>query len=251
MYHRVADRGFHTDEGDYVVPPDLFVRQMDVLVSGTRPVVLPSIDAPAGGESVVLTFDDGCSSDVLAVLPELKVRGFRGAFFVNPARLGTAGFLGWDDVRALADAGMVVGSHGLDHSLLDGLAERELRRQLQESRELLENGLGRAVDWLSLPGGTGGARALALARELGYRLVFGSRPGRVDLRRLPDLVPRFAVRSGDGLSAFRSIVEQRPGRLFRMALVYRSKQLARKALGGARYARWRRLSLGDGREDAR
>jgi hypothetical protein len=170
---------------------------------------------------------------------------------VNPARLGTPGFLGWGDVRALADAGMVVGSHGLDHSLLDDLTDTDLRRQLQESRELLENRLGRAVEWLSLPGGTGGARAIKLARELGYRLVFGSRPGRVDLRRLPDLVPRFAVRRGDGLSGFRSIVEQRPGRLFHAALVYRSKQLARKALGGARYARWRRLSLGAGGEDGR
>jgi peptidoglycan/xylan/chitin deacetylase (PgdA/CDA1 family) len=146
---------------------------------------------------------------------------------------------------------MVVGSHGLDHRLLDDLPEAELVRQLQQSRDILEDRLGRPVEWLSLPGGTGGARAVALARGLGYRLVFGSRPGRVDLRRLPDLVPRFAVRRGDGVAGFRAIVEQRPGPRFRAAAVFQAKQLLRSALGGSRYARWRRRSLGGAREDGR
>jgi peptidoglycan/xylan/chitin deacetylase (PgdA/CDA1 family) len=251
MYHRVAERPFAPDEGDYVVPPEVFVGQMDLLAAEGRKVVLPSVETPSSGDAVVLTFDDGCASDVTTVLPELRARDFRAAFFVNPERLGAPGFMSGEDLRALADAGMVVGSHGLDHTLLDDLPEPELVRQLQRSRELLERRLGRPVEWLSLPGGTGGARAVALARRLGYRLVFGSRPGRVDLRRLPDLVPRFAVRRGHAVAGFRAIVEQRRGPRLRAAAVFQAKQLLRSALGGSRYARWRRLSLGGGPEDGR
>jgi peptidoglycan/xylan/chitin deacetylase (PgdA/CDA1 family) len=247
MYYRVAAAPLDPDEGDYVVPPELFVRQMDLLATEKRAVVLPGGDAPAPGPSVVLTFDDGCASDLSTVLPELRARGFRAAFFVNPAHLGAPGFLTWEGLQALADAGMVVGSHGLDHRLLDDLEEAELRRQLEESRAALEKGLRRPVEWLSLPGGTGGTRAVALARRLGYRLVFGSKPGRLDLRRPADLVPRFAVRRGDGLAGFRAIVEQRPARRLRAALVFGTKQLVRTALGGSRYARWRRRALGEGR----
>jgi peptidoglycan/xylan/chitin deacetylase (PgdA/CDA1 family) len=253
MYHRLAERPPDAEEGDYVIPAGIFARQMDVLAAEGRAVVLP---APHGGfaaapGSVMLTFDDGCASDFEEALPILRARRFRAAFFVNPARIGRPGYLGWDELQALANADMVVGSHGLDHALLDDLPEPELERQLAASRDLLESRLGRPVEWLSLPGGTGGRRALRIASARGYRLVFGSRPGLVDPLRPPPVLPRWAVRQGHGLEGFRDIVSQRPGPRIRAELRFALTHFARAAVGGARYARWRRLWLGDGRGTGR
>jgi peptidoglycan/xylan/chitin deacetylase (PgdA/CDA1 family) len=247
MYHRLADHPSDPEEGDYVLPVELFARQLDLLASENRPVFLPSASATAApGGSVVLTFDDGCDSDVREALPLLRAHGFRAAFFVNPGRLGRPGYLTWPQVIALAEAGMAVGSHGLDHRLLDDLPDDELLRDLAVSKEALEQHLGRGVEWLSLPGGSGGIRAWRAARGLGYKMVFGSAPGLLDARRPPPIVPRWPVRRGLGLEGFRAIVERRPSIRLRAGLRFAATHVARRAMGTARYERLRRVWLGGG-----
>lgn len=240
-YHRVADRACDPEEGDYVVPPSAFVAHMQCLAERGIPVV----GADALGEetcpsaSVILTFDDGCDTDATTVLPILQRFAAPATFFVNPARLEAPGFLTWTQLGTLVDAGMTVGSHGLDHTLLDGISDSELRRQLRESKTMLEDRLRRTVDLLSLPGGTGGRRAVVLARELGYRLVFGSQPGVAGVR-LPPLVPRFAVRRGMSVETLRTLAEQDVAFRLRQAVRYRVMHYARAAIGTGAYARLRR-----------
>ena len=97
------------------------------------------------------------------------------AFFVNPSRIGQPGRLSWPQLEELAATGMRVGSHGLDHTLLDGLSRAEVERQLGVSKQILQQRLNTRIDTLSLPGGTGGRLAVEVAHELGYRLVLGER----------------------------------------------------------------------------
>jgi peptidoglycan/xylan/chitin deacetylase (PgdA/CDA1 family) len=244
MYHRVG-LPFEPEEGDYALPPKSFERQMELLASQRRAVVsLPALAAGTFRDgSVALTFDDGCETDATVVLPVLSALGFAAAFFINPGRLGRAGRLSWRQVEALAAAGMQIGSHGLDHTLLDGLPAPELERQLAFSKSLLEERLGREVDALSLPGGTGGRRALAMARALGYRLVLGSQPGLVRSWAVPSLFPRYAIRSGLGLDGFRALVEQRAAFRLAQALRHGALHLLRAGLGQDAYARWRATRL--------
>jgi len=240
MYHRVSLDGARPEEGDFALPTWLFEGQMRRLASEGRPVV--SLSQLVSGHfedgAVVLTFDDGCDTDATVALPRLLELRFPAAFFVNPATVGTKGRLGWPQVERLAAAGMRIGSHGLDHTLLDGLAPGELERQLALSRRLIEERLGAEVDVLSLPGGTGGRAALETARRLGYRLVLGSRPGRVARGRLLLPVPRHAVRQRQGLEGFRAAVEQRLGFRLVQALRYRALQALRTLIGPKAYVLW-------------
>lgn len=244
-YHRVSLEGAALEEGDYALPSDLFARQMELLAAQGRSVVgLPALTEGAFPQgAVLLTFDDGCETDATVVLPLLRALRFPAAFFVNPAWLGEPGRLDWDQVRELAAAGMHVGSHGFDHTLLDGLPLPELERQLALSKSLLEEGLGGPVDALSLPGGTGGRRALRVARGLGYRVVLGSQPGLVRSGARPGLVPRYAVRRGDGLAGFRAVVEQRPAFRIAHALRYGALRGLRSILGQGAYVRLRESLL--------
>ena len=248
MYHRLSDVEVDPEEGDYVVSPASFEAQMSRLAADGRDVagLTAVLEGTCGPGAVVLTFDDGCDSDARVALPILRRFGLTAAFFVNPARVGDAGRLSWDEVGALLAAGMHVGSHGLDHTLLDGLSEAELERQLGESKRILETRLGVPIETLSLPGGSGGERALAVARQVGYRLVFGSQPGRLGAP-LPFCAPRFAVRRGLGLGGFSALVAQDPRSRWVQTLRYRAMRLMRGALGTERYARLRREWLSGGR----
>jgi peptidoglycan/xylan/chitin deacetylase (PgdA/CDA1 family) len=244
-YHRVSLRGVEPDEGDYALPSPLFEEQMRLLAREGWPVVPLSL-LPEGGfpdRSVVITFDDGCETDATVALPLLRGLGFPAAFFVNPARVGQAGRLSWPDIERLAEAGMRIGSHGLDHTLLDGLSRGEVERQLAVSKQILEQRLGIEIDALSLPGGTGGRPAVGIAHQVGYRLVLGSEPGRAREGRLPALLPRHAVRCGDGVPRFRAAVEMRAGFLLEERVRYHAKRALRAILGQHRYVKLRENRL--------
>jgi peptidoglycan/xylan/chitin deacetylase (PgdA/CDA1 family) len=248
MYHRLSDRPFDPEEGDYVVPPALFEAQMRVLAGSRHPVVpLASLaDGRYGDGAVALTFDDGCETDATVAGPLLASLGLAAAFFVNPARVGSEGRASWDALRDLAARGFTIGSHGLDHALLDDLAPAALERQLAESRREIEDHLGRPVVALALPGGTGGEQARRLARAVGYRLVLGSRPGSWRGGAADSVLPRVAMRRPHGLEGFRAAVDARPLFILRQQARYALTLAGRRVLGARGYARLRAGRLGRG-----
>jgi hypothetical protein len=75
LYHRLSDRPFDPEEGDYVLPPSLFEAQVRELAAGRHPVVpLASLaDGRYDEGAVVLTFDDGCDSDATVAAPLLRL----------------------------------------------------------------------------------------------------------------------------------------------------------------------------------
>jgi peptidoglycan/xylan/chitin deacetylase (PgdA/CDA1 family) len=245
MYHRLSDGPSDPEEGDYVLSPSLFEAQMRWLAGRGRRVV--SLAALAEGRyeegAVALTFDDGCDSDATVAGPLLRSLGFPAAFFVNPARVGVEGCASWDQLRELAEGEFAIGSHGLDHALFDDLAPTELERQIAESKREIEDRLGRKVDALSLPGGSGGERARRAARAAGYRLVLGSRPGPVRGPAGTGILPRFAQRRGHGLAGFQATVDLRPLFVLQQQLRYQVTHAGRWLLGTRAYAGLRRRQL--------
>ena len=69
----------------------------------------------AGERSIRLTFDDGNASDLAVALPVLSRYGLRAQFFVVAGRLGQRGSLPAEGLRTLVEAGMSIGSHGMQH----------------------------------------------------------------------------------------------------------------------------------------
>jgi peptidoglycan/xylan/chitin deacetylase (PgdA/CDA1 family) len=245
MYHRLSDGPFDPEEGDYVLSPALFEAQMRWLAERGRAVVSLAALAESRGEqrAVCLTFDDGCDSDATVAGPLLRSLGFPAAFFVNPARVGDQGRASWDQLQALAGEGFEIGSHGLDHALFDDLAPSELERQLGESKREIEDRLGRRVDALSLPGGSGGGRARRAAHAAGYRLVLGSHPAPLRVPAGAGILPRFAQRRSPGLAGFQATVDLQPLCVLRQQVRYQATRAGRLLLGTRGYAGLRRRQL--------
>jgi len=156
------------------------------------------LDAVAGREDVHITFDDGNASDAVHALPALLARGLRATFFVVAGRLDEPGFLNADDVRALADAGMGIGCHGMRHRPWRRLEEHALHEELVDARAVLEGVVGRRVAEAACPFGSYDRRVLSGLRAEGYRRVFTSDRGNAR----PDawLQARTTLHSGSALA---------------------------------------------------
>jgi peptidoglycan/xylan/chitin deacetylase (PgdA/CDA1 family) len=136
-----------------------------------------ALDAVQDRPDVRVTFDDGNGSDLEYALPELRRRGMRAAFFVVAGRLGTPGFLDEDGVRALAAAGMEIGSHGLRHRPWRRLDAPALAEEVVHARRRLEEVVGRPVVQAACPFGAYDRRTLRWLRRHAYEGVLTSDRG--------------------------------------------------------------------------
>lgn len=182
------------------------------------------LDEIAALPPVHLSFDDGNSSDVEIVLPELLQRNLRADFFVLAGRLGQCGSLDQDAVRELHRSGMGIGSHGWSHCSWRGMDEQTRQGEFVAARARLAEVIGEPVDTAACPKGRYDRRVLADLRRLGYRRVYTS--DRRHAHRSAWLQPRFSLVHDDTPSTVRSIVTE-PGRLSRR-VVLAGKGLAKR-----------------------
>jgi peptidoglycan/xylan/chitin deacetylase (PgdA/CDA1 family) len=161
------------------------------------------LDAVAGRHDVRITFDDGNASDLTIGLPALAERNLTATFFVVAGRLGQEHFLSAGQVRALRDAGMRIGNHGMHHQAWRGLDATALDEELGTARRLLEDVVGAPVDEAACPFGAYDRRVVGALRRGGYRHVYTSDRGTTDDAAW--LQPRNTMTPGDGPEAIAAI----------------------------------------------
>jgi len=206
-YHSV---GAATDA--FTVPLPAFEEQLDWLAAngyhtGSLHELLESRETrrPLPPRSVILTFDDGKEDAARVVLPALRKRGMRGTFFVVTGNVGRPGSLTWDGVRALAAAGMEIGSHTVTHARLPDLFGEPLDAELRESRAELQAQLKQPVEALAYPYNSVRRRVQKVAAAAGYKVaVAGMEHGTDDALRLR----RFTVTGSTRLQDFAAACRQ-------------------------------------------
>ena len=175
---------------------------------------------------VVITFDDGRASDYTEAYPLLARHGLRAEFFVNPAFVGTPGFVTWDQAREMARAGMSIQSHAYDHVYLTRESEAGLVHQVAGAKKRIEDEIGAPVSYLAAPYGDLNARVVEEAIAAGYDAVCTSWPW--PARAHARTVSRVSVYGGTDADAFDRILagDPRPyvAQAARAALAYPAKQ---------------------------
>lgn len=186
-WHRVdgeTSRGLSTGVDD-------FRRQLDELESWGA-AVLP-LDAAVQGlergtlpeRAVALTFDDGYANVVETAWPILQDRGLPATLFVVSGYLEGDRRFPWDraepphdryrlvrpdELLDVAAEGLDIGSHTFSHPWMPALTPDEVKRELVESQQVLEELLGRPIRSLAYPTG-GWTRAVrAAAGDAGYEV---------------------------------------------------------------------------------
>ncbi|HSB62951.1 MAG TPA: polysaccharide deacetylase family protein [Thermoanaerobaculia bacterium] len=207
MYHEVGAPRPGSALNKWRVKEEDFVWQLDALTRrGYRGVALRELLEPpfSGNRPVVLTFDDGYRGVLTRALPALVARGFSATVFVVADKLGgvndwdaeTPGetLLSADEVRALHDKGLEIGSHGATHRALTGLSDGELSREVEGSREALERVVGAPITSFCYPFGDFDDRVVEAVRRAGYRAATVIRGGISKDLSDPFRLKRIAVR---------------------------------------------------------
>jgi peptidoglycan/xylan/chitin deacetylase (PgdA/CDA1 family) len=242
MYHAIGEGSAANADAHYTVARERFARQVG-LSARAGGAVVSARDWLAGRPGVIFTFDDGDETHHRVAWPLLATAGATADFFVNPAQVGTPGYATWAQLREMADGGMSIQSHGLDHRVfLTELPPARLRADLRRARLEIEERVGHPVTLLAPAGGREPADLPEVAREAGYTRVLNSKPGRVR----PDgraTLGRLAVTARLGDATLESWL--RGGRALLQAQArYAVLKLAKDALGDDVYKRVRRRLLG-------
>jgi len=193
---------------------------------------------------VQITFDDGERSQYVNAAPLLAEHGISATYFVTPGLIGTASkFLGWDELKALQNAGHSIQSHGWSHKFLTFCPDAELAHELLASRQLLEDKLGDLVEEISVPGGRWNRRVIKACADAGYRRVYVSDPWVAENMFGIQVIGRFMVRRTTTAAELLKVVRQDRYALEKIRMRSQIKQAIVGLVGDGLYHRlWCRLT---------
>ncbi len=193
---------------------------------------------------VRITFDDGERSQYLNAAPLLAERGISATYFATPGLIGTAAkFLGWDELKALQNAGHSIQSHSWSHKFLTYCSDAQLAHELLASRKLLEDRLGALVEEISVPGGRWNWRVIKACADAGYRRVYVSDPWVSENMFGIQVIGRFMVRRSTTAAELYKIVQQDRYALGKMRIRAQIRQAIVGLMGDGLYHRlWCRLT---------
>jgi len=154
---------------------------------------------------LVITADEAMAD---AVEPLRRSARLATQLFVPTAEVGsTAHWIdgepvaSWEDVRALAAAGVAIGSHTRHHRRLTQLGEAEREVELAGSLAELRANVPGAAAVLAYPNGDHDDDVCAATRAAGYELAFTTEKGRNGAGTDPMRLRRVSVHGADGALA--------------------------------------------------
>ncbi len=216
-----------------------FIAHLDSL-RGVSEVGLDVRSLGQADRPVLLTFDDGGASCATVVAPLLEARGYRGHFFITTERIGTPGFCTAEQIRGLAAAGHIVGSHSHTHPIRMGrLSIEALRAEWSSSVGHLGEILGGPISTASVPGGYFNGQVAMAAAHAGIEWLFTSEPTMtVDHADHTAILGRYTLRRASSSAEVERLVGRLGLERARHWLGWNTKKLA-KAVAGRTYLRIR------------
>lgn len=185
MYHSVNPDA--APENRLTVSVITFERQMEFLrkhrynilpLEALADLVKENRKIPA--RTIAITFDDGYRDNYTYAFPVLKKYGFAATIFLIVDEIGKPDRLSWNEIKQMRDSGVITfGSHSLGpEPLINIKSKQELKRQIFESKKILEEKLGRKAVLFSYPEGRFNDEIKELVKDAGYKAAVVTSPGK-------------------------------------------------------------------------
>jgi len=128
-------------------------------------------------KTISITFDDGYEDNLYA-LEICKKFNIPFTLYITTGFIGKENYLSEEDIKKFADYELcTLGTHSVSHPHLDTLSYELQYKELKESKEVLENIIGKEITQMSYPHGLYNLDTIKLTEKLGYNLVSSSHIG--------------------------------------------------------------------------
>lgn len=212
MYHYIRTVDPNADPMGYnlSITPEEFEQEIGWLqAQGYTAVTMATVQACLRGEGcpanpVALTFDDGYEDAFTNALPTLQRHGMTGTFYIVNTFVGQPGYMSWEQIAQLRDAGMEIGAHSVSHLNLTTLDQAMATDEIARSKGELDARLGINVTSFCYPAGFYDGNIEGIVQAAGYSNATTTRwdGDYSDLLALP----RRRVAGGTSLDGFAGIV---------------------------------------------
>lgn len=182
MFHQVSD-----DKASWLFPEFAITRNSFQLVldkiteAGIKLISIDGIEESVKKRErfLCITFDDGYQDTYSEAFPILREKNIPFAVFVTTSFLGREHYLTKEQVKELAaDPLCTVGSHSATHPMTRKLSIEQKKQEYSESKKLLEDIIGKSVDYLAYPYGSyfacGTKGDADLLKDAGYKAAFST-----------------------------------------------------------------------------
>jgi peptidoglycan/xylan/chitin deacetylase (PgdA/CDA1 family) len=216
MYHRFGENEFPSTN----IRLEQFEAHIAELSSGPYTVMsVPDIVTAIreGRElpdrTVGITIDDGYRSIYTEAWPRLRRAGFPFTVFVStdPIDREFAGFMSWEQVRELHEAGVTIGGHTATHLHMPANSIERNHADVAQSNTRYVSEIGAVPALFAFPFGEASTQVQTIIREAGYTSAFGQQSGPLDASADGYYMPRFALNEAFGdMDRFRLVANALP-----------------------------------------
>ncbi|RLA08715.1 MAG: hypothetical protein DRQ60_05750 [Gammaproteobacteria bacterium] len=205
QYHRISDSGPAITR----ISPADFTAHLELIERLGFPVLpldllLTTMCDRSGSSAsaVALTFDDAHRTVFEQAWPLLRERGWPFVVFVNTAAIDQrhGGSMSWDQLRELAQAGVIIGNHSVDHQHMSRkpaeLTAQQWalwrRQQVVDAQQRIDAEVGTQPKIFAYPYGEYDLATAEMMADLGYT-AFGHQSGAFGCSSHLQALPRFQV----------------------------------------------------------
>lgn len=152
------------------------------------------VDKKLPAKTIVLTFDDGFQNFYATAFPILAECGFTATVFLvadhcekynnwddSLPMIERSRLMSWNEIKELHNHGIEFGGHSLTHPDLTKIPLEQVKRELGESKTIIEDKLGSAVETFAYPYGKFNAAVKCLT-EQNYAAACSTNLGKVQAK---------------------------------------------------------------------
>ncbi len=188
MYHYVE---YVADKGDTIrqslnITPYTFEKQLQTLAdAGYTFLTASDMGTLFDGKkhtlpakAIVITFDDGYRDFYTDVYPLLQKYHAKATVYVIAGFVDYKNYMTEAQLRELASSGLVdIGAHTVHHVGLQYTDQKTVKKEVEESKSLLEGMLGVPVVSFAYPDGSYDDSAISAVKNAGFTTAVSTRPG--------------------------------------------------------------------------
>lgn len=175
---------------------------------------------PLDDKLVAITFDDAYINNLTIAKPILDKFGYNFTIFVNPGIINrnSHSYLSWQQLKALADEGVLIANHGYEHDSMartpEGLTTQawlaQRSKSLLKAEKIIEQKTGQSWRYFAYPYGEYTQEVQAWVKQNNF-VAFSQQSGAFGLATDLSIVPRFpASKPYDKLTSLKDKLNSLP-----------------------------------------